>query len=545
MAFLRVFLVGQRTGYRGFAEFLRHYQPVLDLKKPDAAMSNEKRWNKVYERIKQGKAAGPFDRPPFPNADCPHQAIVVRQFTVPKNKWQVECDAVRVITHGSYPRYFATNDITPRADIGVIYWTFSAFTHAAVKMGPGCWAVLADAKDAYKIFGIAVQDLSQQVKMIQDPASGKEQFFVDLAPTFGATYAADKWNRFARCLTAGWRAQGAGFNFFVDNFDQLVRTEAEAKSLMAKLQQLATELRLPLHEEQVAQKFKHLGWLVDLVAFTLTVPAERLEVVLDGLRELQQAQSASAARYESLLGLFTWLAQVVFWARPALGHMRKALKVLKSKSKPTGYVARQAKAAAAWMELMFRRANGTIQMTSVIVQGAYNSKRMCWEGDPDCLTAWADANLPESRWGRGWIIATPGKWQGRYLAKQWTEEQVREIIMTKEGQKASPRAELWKVLATAWEIHEATGVSKICVVNDCAPALRAVAKAYSDTEGMQSILEEWLPRLAERGVMMVGMREDRERLMPADLLARGQVQAAGDLLAQRWGWHLGSPGTRA
>ena len=68
---------------------------------------------------------------------------------------------------------------------------------------------MADAKDAYKLFRLGVEDLSQQVKMIQDPTSGKQQFYVDLAPTFGATYAADKWNRFARCLTAVWQAKGA------------------------------------------------------------------------------------------------------------------------------------------------------------------------------------------------------------------------------------------------------------------------------------------------------------------------------------------------
>jgi hypothetical protein len=545
-AFLRELFSGERTDYRGRAEFLRNYQPRADLSKAEAAASNLKRWNKVQERVEEGKAAGPYPRPPFPNKNCPHQAIVVRQFTVPKNQWNVECEAVRIITNGSFPRSLATNDITPRGDNGVEYWSFSKFIDAAASLGSGCWVVLADAIDAYKIFGMAAEDLHQQVKMVQDPSSGEERYFVDLTPTFGGTFAADKWNRFAKCLTLVWRAKGADFNFFVDNFDQLVKTKAEAGALMTRLKQLAEELQLPLHEHQVAQVFKHLGWSVDLVNFSLSVPPERLEVVLEGLKELQQARSPTIAKYESLMGLFTWLAQVVFWARPALGHMRRVLKGLKVRAMPTVYIATRARSAAAWMEAMFRKTGGTVPLTSLIIHGEYNRESMCWTGDPACITAWADANLePESRWGRAGLIATPGEWQGLYFNERWTVEQIQKICTTESNAKASPRAELWNILATAWEIHRVTGACKICIVNDCSPALKAMAKAYSDTKGMQDILDVWLPKLAERGVMVVGVREGRERLMIVDLLARGQVRNAQKLLTENWDWSHGLRTTRA
>ena len=149
----------------------------------------------------------------------------------------------------------------------------------------------------------------------------------------------------------------------------------------------------------------------------------------------------------------------------------------------------------------------------------------------------------ESRWGRGWLVATPGDWKGVWNCEKWTEKQLKEIIRTEEGQNASPRAELENVLTAAWEIHQLTGASKICVVNDCDPAVRALNKAYSPTQGMQDILDRWLPKLAQSGVMVVGVREDRERLTPVDVLARGQVHQAHELLRER-GWLRGSRDTQ-
>eukprot|EP00808_Paulinella_micropora_P020467 g39131.t1 len=70
----------QRTEYRGVGEFLRDYS------RKGSDDVEAKRWKAVCERVSEGKALGPFDRPPFPNASCPHQAIVAYEFTIPKSK---------------------------------------------------------------------------------------------------------------------------------------------------------------------------------------------------------------------------------------------------------------------------------------------------------------------------------------------------------------------------------------------------------------------------------------------------------------------------
>ncbi len=80
---------GQPTGYRGAGEFLRDYQAASLQQGAKAAKENKKRWDKTMTRAREGKAAGPFRRPPFPNAQCPEQAVVVKDFSIPKDTWNV------------------------------------------------------------------------------------------------------------------------------------------------------------------------------------------------------------------------------------------------------------------------------------------------------------------------------------------------------------------------------------------------------------------------------------------------------------------------
>ena len=54
--------------------------------------------------------------------------------------------------------------------------------------------MLADVPDAYNVFGLHEADLWQQVKMVQDPKTGKAQYFVDLCGVFGSVYAGDQFD---------------------------------------------------------------------------------------------------------------------------------------------------------------------------------------------------------------------------------------------------------------------------------------------------------------------------------------------------------------
>lgn len=158
-------LSGQETGYRGEGFMERDYSAK---KRKDEQGKKEEgvRWSKMMERVQQGRAAGPFARPPYPNTDCRHHAIVGKQCSIPKNKWDKESEAIRVISNKSSPKGLSVNDLTPRSDGGISYHTFGDFLQEVVRMGKGCWLVLADVVDAYKVFGTRVEDLWQQVQKV-------------------------------------------------------------------------------------------------------------------------------------------------------------------------------------------------------------------------------------------------------------------------------------------------------------------------------------------------------------------------------------------
>lgn len=196
-------------------------------------------------------------------------------------------------------------------------------------------------------------------------------------------------------------------DYYVDNLDGLRSTESEGQELLLRLRLLTTKLGLDLHELRCAQRFKHLGWLVDTVSMTLQMPESRLQVVLGGLKTLQQ-DKIEVSLFTSLLGLLTWLTQVLFWLRPALGHMRAAEASMRTKDTHLGRVSRRLKHAAGWAEKVVRSTNGMVPITAFHWDGDYDTKTMAWNSNAKdfVLTVWADANVNDSRGSSPHLVST-------------------------------------------------------------------------------------------------------------------------------------------
>ncbi len=255
-------------------------------------------------RVREGKAAGPFRRPPFPNAQCPQQAVVVKDFSIPKDKWNVENEAIRICTNLSFPAGLSVNDLTPRSDDGVQYYTFGKFVAKIVKAGRGAWVVLADVPDAYKQLAVQPSDLWQQVKRVFS-GDGTPMYFVELCGLFGGKYAADNWNRFMSILTAILASQGVAMDFYVDNLDGVHSRATDAVLQERRLRILAQMAGIPLHEISRGQSFKHLGWQVDTVRWLLQIAPSRLPVVKAGVKALQESSTKDQAF--SFIGWFASL----------------------------------------------------------------------------------------------------------------------------------------------------------------------------------------------------------------------------------------------
>src|SRR6185295_2444096 len=101
--------------------------------------------------INLGRVIGPFSRPPFPVPWCNEQPKVCRMFGIKKNKLDWLDPTLRVIFNKSYPGGSSKNDLTPRTDSGLPYWTAYQFLQQIAELGPNTLMAFADVKAAYKL----------------------------------------------------------------------------------------------------------------------------------------------------------------------------------------------------------------------------------------------------------------------------------------------------------------------------------------------------------------------------------------------------------
>lgn len=362
-------------------------------------------------------------------------------------------------------------------------------------------------------------------------------FFVELSGLFGARYAADNFNRFMSMLCTIFRACGiAGLKFYVDNLDTVRKKEEEAKECMARLVVLAGIINLNLHEFLCAQRGKHLGWMVDTERWTVGIPEERLEVVLELLGIIMEATAMPVQRMQSFIGLFQWLAQVIFWMRPVIAVLREGTEAARKKGRPVG-VSLRVRTMAGWAKKMLVKKQGVMQIRAFWRQGLFDENRLHWIGDEDVVTIVVDAN--DSWSGRAWLVVKPERHAGIHCFEDWTMRE-NQKLRSKEGVGSSPQREMYNGLRGVTGVWRGLGYYKVHVVADCKPASNALMKGWSDTEEMQAVLEEWYYPLLEEGVRVTVSQVSREKplLMAVDFLARGQVQKAARLLKQVGGPEL-------
>ena len=153
---------GFPTRYLGGGQIFRDYSS--ELKGEDEKKAIEK----AQEAVGKGWAAGPFKLPPFPNDFCGDQAIVTKNFTIPKHKW-INDGSLRLIFHKSFP-LGGVNGLTPHRDAAFYYpegqykyLSLSRVLSMIVKAGRGCELTQWDARDAYKQIQVFPPNLNQQV----------------------------------------------------------------------------------------------------------------------------------------------------------------------------------------------------------------------------------------------------------------------------------------------------------------------------------------------------------------------------------------------
>eukprot|EP00808_Paulinella_micropora_P008228 g35627.t1 len=244
----------------------------------------------------------------------------------------------------------------------------------------------------------------------------------------------------------------------------------------------------------------------------------------------------------SILGLFVHVGTVLFYMRYTTSQFRLSYNALALKEAPGGYISRRASHAAGWASELLRRKNFRLPMADITRVGAFNPQTLVWEDDPKMITALVDANClgenSASRWGKAWLIATPGPLQGFYSCREWSQSELRELVSTA-GVPSSPAKELHNGLPSALEIAGTFQFNKVHIITDCKAAHAGIKSCYSREENLQNIIDSFTWELAETGVFVSASLVARDRLTVVDLLARGQVDAvAGE-------WSASNPSARS
>lgn len=519
---LRCVLIGSQIGfsthYRGGGEILRIY--ASDLKEEEEKKAIET----ATKAVSKGWAAGPFDVPPFPNEKCKMQAIVTKLFTIPKHKW-INDGALRLIMHKSFPQGLSINSLTPRHDVATFfpkgffkYLTLAKIMTIIARAGKGSLMTLFDAQDAYKQLLVRIQDLYQQVFK----AGGK--YYVDFCAAFGSIYGSDTYSCFAyvHCFCLALAARLSVLEVYVDNYFKLTPfIESETKTMKIALEEDARMKReldnsgILIHQfEGPTTKANFIGWEIDTINMTVSIPQSRRDFMLTFLEQWRGKISFSHKELASLIGLLIFISQVV-------GGLKATIGILLEKKTE---MAR----AASTHSAMSERLSWAIEHILFVLRrwrGVASIYDRCWHDNVPDIIIYCDVAIGEKptagEFGKGGFSLPSRKW----FATPWTNDELNEAM--REKKHSSTHLEVINMLEAV--LHFATKRQRVLCINDNTSAVRVATARYSASanEFLKRRLNEFDLACCERD-LSVRFRHLRREIDPfpiADALSRGQVAA--------------------
>jgi len=501
--------VGFRTGCELKGDFLEDHSVQLP------ARDTKKILERTLQRVEQGYVLGPFKRPPFPNEWCSRQAIITLLFCIDKDKW-VKNGKVRIISHKSFPPDDSINHHTPRRDSGHEYYTFRKFLCKVARGGKGSLVAAADVIDAYKTTVFSSEDWWQQCHEVAG------MFFVDCCGIFGSVTAADTWNCLITLvmLMVAEVLQIPGVDAYVDNIDLVVPPKStgvpdykRARGLANVLWKFMEQLGFPLHEiEAPTTKVpKHLGWAVNTMEMTVSLPEGRLVRLRALLKAWSGRKSCTIKELRKVCGYFQYVSSVLVFLKAIVGSVIQLRTRWEASSRRGMHtLPLDFRAALEWFQFLLAAWDGSYPI--------YDSLRT----DYDC-TVFADAGYSNSDGGACWGAGAFSEDRKVFYSFEWTAEEV-----SVGHPSGSPYFELFNYV-TAAVTMAVRGAQSVFMVVDCEPAAAAFNKRYSSSADMLELLRFLDCAMLVLPFVVTIDVKPREVVHVADSLARNCVQGVPEL----------------
>ena len=333
---------------------------VLD---PDILLQIVERFT---SEVSKGRMMGPFDRCPFPNEWCPHQARATPLDTRPKDKYNPLSKRFRVISNFSAGLSRSINSLCYSPKLISSHLQGTNLRDVLFSLGPNARFDAIDQEDAFRADHINLADAHLYCYQVGD------LWFIDLRDPFGNvkseyTYAiivaVIKWafECDQNIVTTGNYLLG-----FVDNWFLLSRATCSSHdSRWTVLKESFRRLGAPMHEEQRSCEgiVNALGWDWDLQAGCFSCPDDKYRHVVRTTSEWSLRATAhevfTFAEIESLAGLFQWISI----ACPAIIPSIASLQALKHSMEVSGTLSRcldeRSKLAIIYLASFFRSWNRT------------------------------------------------------------------------------------------------------------------------------------------------------------------------------------------
>ena len=271
----------------------------------------------IDEEMKHGAIIGPFQSHPIAHAHF--SPFMTRDKPDSKNR--------RVIIDLSWPHGHSVNDGVDKnsylgSEFKLTFPTIDHLTEQLVKLGKGAHIYKIDVKRAFR--HLKIDPMDYDLLGLQWDVT-----YVDTCLPFGSRHGSQFFQRVSDALRYVMRRDGFSIINYIDDFLGY-GTPSVAKASFDTLLRLLHQLGLDVSEKKLLKPSTQavcLGILVDTLQGTVSIPAEKLNLIKQTVTQWKTKRHCTKRQLQSLLGTLLYIHKCV---KPARSFLNRMLDVLRS-----------------------------------------------------------------------------------------------------------------------------------------------------------------------------------------------------------------------
>ena len=270
----------------------------------------------LEEELRHQAILGPFKHPPieklhtspFMTRDKPNMA---NRRVIIDLSWP----------HGNSVNAGVSSDKYLGTEFVLTYPSVDNATQEVLRLGRGCKIFKVDISRAFRHVPIDPGDLDLL-------GLHWGEYFIDRSLPFGFKHGSSIFQRMSDAVRFIMSQEGHGIWNYIDNL-LCVSLPSKIDVTFNRLQELLQELGLMVSAKKLvppSTRVTCLGIVVDTVALSVSIPAEKLAVIKNVCSEWASKQICTKKELQSLLGLLLYVAKCIKYARYFLNRMLMLLR---------------------------------------------------------------------------------------------------------------------------------------------------------------------------------------------------------------------------